>query len=490
MIRTTPHLVHGQWVAASGAALISTNPATGEVLWQGQAADEQTVADAVHAARAAFGEWGYRPLEERLAIIRAFKAELEAHQLPLAETISRETGKVLWDAKTEVAAMINKVEISIKSYHERTGQQITDANGVKSVLRHRPHGVLAVFGPYNFPGHLPNGHIVPALIAGNTIVFKPSDHTPLVAEQVLRLWQEAGLPAGVINLVQGDRETGRALANHSGIDGLLFTGSSTVGTLLHQQFAGQPQKILALEMGGNNPLVIETLEDVNAAAYHTIQSAFITSGQRCTCARRLILVENAQTDAFLARLVEMTKTIRVGAWDDTPEPFMGPLITNIEADKLLAAQSMLLEAGGKSLLEMQRTREGLPFLSPAIIDTTEVEKRPDQEWFGPLLQVIRVPDIDAAILEANRTSYGLAAAIFTKDASSYEHFQRNVRAGCVNWNRATTGASSALPFGGVGLSGNHRPSAWYAADYCAWPMASMEIDSLTLPAALSPGMSL
>jgi succinylglutamic semialdehyde dehydrogenase len=334
---------------------------------------------------------------------------------------------------------------------------------------------------------LPNGHIVPALLAGNTVVFKPSELTPLVAEETLLCWQAAGLPEGVLNVVQGAGEIGSALTQHPGIDGLFFTGSSQTGQKLHAQFGGRLEKILALEMGGNNPLVVWAVEDLKAAAYLTIQSAFITTGQRCTCARRLIVSDDDKGDAFLQLLLEMTRRIRIGGYTEQPEPFMGPLISMTEAQKLLNAQERM-KAVGEVLLEMKLLKEALPFLSPGIIDMTGAAERPDKEYFGPLLQVIRVPDFDQAISEANGTAYGLTSAVFTDHKALYEQFRQKVRAGLVNWNRPTTGAAGTAPFGGIGISGNHHPSAYYAADYCAYPVASMETDRVRLPQTVSPGL--
>ncbi|MBM3618923.1 MAG: succinylglutamate-semialdehyde dehydrogenase, partial [Alphaproteobacteria bacterium] len=456
-----------------------------------KAASPADVDRAVAAARKAFPAWAAKSFDERLSTVKAFGALLEKNKDALATLISQETGKVLWDAKGEVTAMIGKVGISEKAYHERTGQtETTLPDGGKATLRHKPHGVVAVFGPYNFPGHLPNGHIIPALLAGNTVIFKPSEQTPAVAEFTIKLWQEAGIPAGVIGLVQGEKETGIALAGHAGIDGLFFTGSSPTGALLHKQFAGRPEKILALEMGGNNPLIFWNSADLKAAAYTTIQSAFITSGQRCTCARRLIVPTGKAGDDFLTVLAEMTRNITVGAFTDSPEPFMGPMVSLPESEKLMAAQEDFIARGGKAIVPMTRLKADLPYLSPAIIDVTDVKTREDRELFGPLLQVIRVSNFDAALEEANNTAYGLAAGLLSDDRALYEQFAREIRAGVVNWNRQTTGASSGAPFGGVGNSGNHRPSAYYAADYCAFPMASMENERVSLPATPSPGLKL
>ncbi|GHD79489.1 succinylglutamate-semialdehyde dehydrogenase [Vogesella fluminis] len=481
--------INGSWLSGSGEQLNKNNPATGILIWQGQAADAQQVDAAVRAARAAFKGWARTALDERLAVIRRFGELLNSNKAVLAEIIAKETGKPMWEAQTEVTAMVNKVEISIKAYNERTGERAAPMGDAQAVLRHKPHGVVAVFGPYNFPGHLPNGHIVPALIAGNTVIFKPSELTPWTAQETVRLWHEAGLPAGVINLTQGAKETGIALANHDGIDGLFFTGSSGTGNLLHKNFAGRPEKILALEMGGNNPLIVGNVADVDAAVHHVIQSAFVSAGQRCTCARRLLVAEGAAGDAFIARLVQVAANLKVGLYNDEPQPFMGSVISNAAADALLAAQATLAASGGKVLLEMKRLSEVGAILSPGIIDTTHAQ-RPDDEFFGPLLQIIRYRDFDEAIELANDTRFGLAGGVLSDDRGQYEQYLLESRAGVVNWNKPLTGASSAAPFGGIGASGNHRPSAYYAADYCAWPVASLECDSLTVPSQLSPGIVL
>ncbi len=304
--------IKGQWLAGEGQAMSSSNPANGETLWQGNAATPAQVEAAVAAAREAQFDWFMLGFDGRLQVIEAYRDQLEAHKAEIADTIAQETGKPLWETATEAGAMIGKIGLSVAAYHKRTGETENELPAGRAVLRHKPHGVVAVFGPYNFPGHLPNGHIVPALLAGNTVVFKPSELTPKVAELMLKLWEKAGLPAGVINLVQGEVETGKALASHPQLDGLFFTGSSRTGHLLHQQYAGHPGKILALEMGGNNPLIVKGISDIKAAVHEIIQSAYISSGQRCTCARRLYIEKGEQGDALIAALVAAVKAIAVG----------------------------------------------------------------------------------------------------------------------------------------------------------------------------------
>ena len=480
--------VDGAWRAGRGPRFASHNPGTGQVVWAGASASQADVDDAVMSARRAFADWSARPIEARCEIVRRFAALLTEHKEALAHTIGRETGKPLWEARTEVAAMAAKVDISITAYHERTGEKrLPMADGV-AVLRHRAHGVVAVFGPYNFPGHLPNGHIVPSLIAGNTVVFKPSELAPDVARATVQIWREAGLPAGVLNLVQGEKDTGVALAQHRQIDGLFFTGSSDTGTLLHKQFGGRPEIVLALEMGGNNPLVVAEVADLDAAVHHTIQSAFLSAGQRCTCARRIFVPAGAFGDRFLARLAEVSGRIAYGRYDDEPQPFMGAVISARAASRLVAAQARLIEAGAKPVLTMTQRDPELGFVSPAILDVSDVQALPDEEHFGPLAQIVRYGTFDEAIARANDTAYGLSAGLLADDEAAWTRFHRTIRAGIVNWNRPTNGASSAAPFGGTGRSGNHRPSAYYAADYCAYPMASVESAQLQMPASVSPGL--
>jgi len=484
------HWIKGARVAGAGTPFSSVNPADGGVLWSGHEGTATEARLAVTAAADAFSDWSGRAVESRAGVLQGFRDLLRAEGEDLARTVAQEIGKPLWEARTEVATMAAKVDISLVAYHERTGEKHAATAEGLSLLRHRPHGVFAVLGPYNFPGHLPNGHIVPALLAGNAVVFKPSEQAPLTALKTALLWQRAGLPDGVLNVVNGGRDTGMALAAEPGIAGVLFTGSYRAGAALHRQFAGLPGKMLALEMGGNNPLVVWRSEARKAAVHHAIFSAFVSAGQRCTCARRLIVEQGAAGDAFLADLIRAASSLRVGAWNDDPQPFMGPVVSAKMARDILAAEARLAALGARRLLAMRELKPGGAFLAPAILDVTGVSGIPDEEIFGPLLQVHRAADFDAALRIANATEYGLAAALISDDPALWDRFAREIRAGVVNWNRPTTGAASSAPFGGLGHSGNHRPSAYYAADYCAYPVASMTAPRAELPAALAPGLKL
>ncbi|MCC6322887.1 MAG: aldehyde dehydrogenase family protein [Phycisphaerales bacterium] len=501
-------LVGGEWVALpgkSGAASVeSHNPARPEqVVWTGHPRAEHVDA-AVRAARAAFPAWARLGKERRFAVLRRF-AELCRQKAPaMADLICDETGKVMWEARGEAAALAAKVDITL-DLSPTGGLRRVDGfefdmgaagGGGQKVGRawFRPHGVMAVVGPFNFPAHLPNGHIIPALAMGNTVVFKPSDRAPGVGQMLVELLAEAmekeGAPnkgKGVINLVQGGGDIASALTSHEGIDGILFTGSWPVGRRILHANIDRPSRIVALEMGGNNPVIVMEDADLRQAAIEIIRCAFNTTGQRCTCTRRVIV------HARIAdRLIEVLETAaaalafgdpRGGAMGKTPT-FAGPIISEAARKAVLDFQKAAFEGGAEPILESEpiAIRGGGYFLSPSIIkvekftaDDVEPSKRPgcDREVFGPLLRIAEVRDLDEAIAQANATRYGLAASIFTRDVAAAERFMFECRAGCLNINTGTAGASSKLPFGGIGLSGNHRPAGSFSLDSCAYPVAGM-----------------
>ncbi|WP_313534952.1 succinylglutamate-semialdehyde dehydrogenase [Sphingomonas sp.] len=451
--------------------LLSTEPATGAVLWRHPIGDADTE---VAIARASWAAWAARPLAVRIEALRRFANVVRQRADAFTDLLARETGKPLWEARTEVETVIAKVDISVTSYSERTGQRRIEAPmNTRLALRHKPHGVLAVLGPYNFPAHLPNGHIVPALLAGNAVVFKPSEKTPASGAFLVECFHAAGVPEGCIRLLIGGPDQGKALASHPDIDGLLFTGSANTGIALNRQFAARPEKILALEMGGNNPILVWNTPDLYSAAVLVVQSAFTTAGQRCTAARRLI-VDEKLFEPLMAELNKLIGRLIIGEPHADPQPFMGPVIDNNTADMLTESFLTLSTMGGRPLRHMERLIENRPFLTPGVVDMTEAREKVDVELFGPILQVFRKTSFEDAIAEANDTRYGLSASLVSQDPRLYDQFWANIRAGIVNWNKPTNGASSAAPFGGVGWSGNHRPSAYYAADYCAYPVVSSE----------------
>ncbi|MDO1558552.1 succinylglutamate-semialdehyde dehydrogenase [Brevundimonas sp. 2R-24] len=466
--------------------LISTDPATGETVWEGQAASPVEVAAAVDAARSAFPAWARMPRDERVAAMKRYQASLKELAPAFSEIISRETGKALWETQAELAAMQGKIDISIRAQEERAGQRQVETGFGRAVLRHRPHGVAAVLGPFNFPGHLPNGHILPALLAGDTVVFKPSEEAPGTGEMIGKAMSMAGLPHGVFNIVQGGRETGAALLDQR-IDALMFTGSGAAGAHFRRKFADDPHVILALELGGNNPLVAWNFGDAEAAATLVAMSGWITTGQRCSCARRLI-VQDSEADALIEALAALSDRLIVDAWNADPAPFMGPLISARAAEGALAQVESLVARGARVIRPLKSERGGA-FVRPALLDVTEARDLPDEEIFAPVLQLRRVSSFDQAMEAANDTKYGLSAGLLSNDGGLWDRFLDEIRAGVVNWNRPTTGAAGDMPFGGLGASGNHRPSAYYAADYCAYPVASFEADQVRSTAGEIKGLA-
>jgi len=455
--------------------LQSFEPATGNLLWEGEHND---IDAEVERAASAWMHWAARSVSFRVETMRRFANVVRAQEEAFADLIARETGKPLWEARTEVGSVINKVDISVAAYSERTGQRrLEGAMGARQNLRHKPHGVMAVLGPYNFPAHLPNGHIVPALIAGNAVVFKPSEKTPATAAMLVDFYHQAGVPADLVRLVIGGPDQGKELVAHPLVNGILFTGSARTGIAINRALAGNPEKIVALEMGGNNPILLWDTSDPATAATLIVQSAFLSAGQRCTAARRLI-VKDSLAPAIIEELKKLTPRLILDHPHADPAPFMGPVIDNHAADGLTESFVTLMSMGGRPILHMKRPHDHLPFLSPAIVDVTPMNERPDIELFGPLLQIVQVDDFESGIRECNATRYGLSASLIGGTPEQYDQFWANVRAGVINWNRPTNGAPSNAPFGGVGVSGNHRPSAYYAADYCAYPVASSETEHL------------
>lgn len=461
--------IDGVWRDGRAGVFSNTCPSTGEAVWQGAAANADDVAEAVDSARRAFRDWSRRAPQERIAILERYAEEVGKRAEAIAEVISRDMGKALWDSRAEAGTMKAKIAVSIAAMKERAGEKTEAAAFGSAQLTHRPHGVMAVFGPFNFPGHLPNGHIVPALLAGNTCVFKPSELAPGVATLMAECFNAAGLPPGCLNIVQGGRETGGALIDND-INGLLFTGSAATGVFFHKHFAGRPEVILALEMGGNNPLIIWDPADIDAAADIAAQSAFLTTGQRCSCARRIILPDGKFGDAVVEAIAERARALRIGAWNE-PDIFMGPLVSERARDQAVSFQDMLLSRGAKPLLALTAGPKG-GFVTPGVLDVTGASVIPDEELFGPMMQIVRVKDFDTAIQRANATKYGLSGGLVCDDDARWVVAYNEMKAGILNRNRPTAGASGSMPFGGPGLSGNFRPGAYYAADYCAWPQAS------------------
>lgn len=471
MSNTRGNYVAGSWEAGEGEPLVSYSAQDGSPLFSCHSASRSQIEKAVNSAAKAFETWRQISLSERAAFLFRYVSELESCAAGLAQLIHLENGKHYTEAEAEVKAMIAKLAISEQAYELRTPTRGV-AEGQR--LCHKPHGVIAVFSPFNFPGHLANGHMIPALLAGNTVVLKPSELTPAVACLMIRCFEKAGFPAGVVSLVQGAKDVGEALCAAQ-IQGLCFTGSSKTGYAIHKQFGGRPDVILALEMGGNNALIIGSQPlingetDLKAVVDLIKQSAWASSGQRCTCTRRLLLVDTPQNRYLADALVDDIQAANFEARE------LAPLITPQAAETVLLAQSQLESLGGKVLVRAARTSNTSGAITPSLIDMSGFSVSDcellDEEVFGPLLQIFFVSTLEQAILEANSSRYGLAAGLVSQNTSEQELFVKEIRAGIVSVNKPTAGASSQMPFGGIGASGNHRPSALYAADYCAWPQS-------------------
>lgn len=473
---------NGVWAKGRGQPFRNQCPSTLVSVWEGHAASKAQITETIAQARSAQYHWSRRPQSQRMDILTAYADALRERNEDIAKAISQDMGKPIWESRIEANAMAAKIDISMKALYERAGDRQSEVAFGRTHLIHRAHGVMAVLGPFNFPGHLPNGHIVPALLAGNVCVFKPSEQAPSVAKLMVEAFEQAGLPDGCFSVLQGGREVGQALLE-SEIDGLLFTGSVEAGLYFHRYFSGRPEVMLALEMGGNNPLIVWEPVDVKSAANQVFQSAFITTGQRCSCARRLILPNTEFANHVLEEVSRLIDCVKIGPWNQD-DIFMGPLANVRAAEQAVSFQNKLVNKGAVVLRALKSLEEHSAFVTPGLLDVTHMENREDEELFGPLLQVIKVDNLQAAFDEANQTRFGLAGGLICNDSNIWNEAHQTMKAGVLNWNRPTTGASSALPFGGPGHSGNFRPGAYYAADYCAWPQGSQIADkaqSLPMP---------
>lgn len=489
MLQHAPgNFIAGRWCELAGDAITSTNPANpDEIIWQGSPIASY-VDDAVKAARAALPAWAGLSLEQRVAHLRKWQQVTNKHADDMARLITAEMGKVLSESLFEAKALAGKVDITLEDYSlgRVRDYEVAVTDTRSGYCRFKPHGVMAVIGPFNFPAHLPNGHFVPALLMGNTVIVKPSEKTPAVGQKLGEMMQEAGLPDGVFNVVQGAGDISAKLVSHEGINGILFTGSWNVGRKILQANLDKPGRIIALEMGGNNPSVVMDDAHLKQAVLEHVRAAFSTTGQRCTCTRRII-VQRGIAEKFIPAFCKAASTLMIGPGDSTEPVFMGPLAVAEGVQQVLDFQQELADAGGRVLLEASRMDRPGHFVTPSVVEVNRFTVERDREVFGPLVQIAVVDTLDEAIEQANATHYGLAASIFTTDDAAYERFFREVNAGCINRNTGTAGASSKLPFGGLGHSGNNRPAAAFSVDYCAYPVANMIEQSDG--AAVPPGMA-
>ncbi len=459
----------------------------GEFPWRVDAIDE-----AVAAARKAFVTWSRAPFAERAECLRRFADAVKNNAERLAQCISREMGKVLWEARTEVGAVIGKVQITLEDSMRLVAEE--RPAGVAGCVRYLPRGVMAVIGPFNFPAHLPNGHFVPALATGNTVVLKPASYTPGVGQILAECVDQAGFPPGVFNLVQVPGRHGDRLVGHGDIDGVLFTGSTEIGKRIERITLEQPWKIAALEMGGKNAAIVLDDAPFDLALYEVLTAAFLTSGQRCTATSRVIC-QRGIADRFAERLAETTRKLVVGIQSDE-KAFMGPLVDRNARDEFDRWQTIAREEGAEELVA-GGSYEGAPnagaYVRPSVhrVGAKDPDSRYQrEELFAPDTCIYTVDTLEDAIALAEDTEYGLACSVFTAREDAYHEVVRGVRAGVVNWNRSTVGASSKLPFGGMKKSGNGHPAALFSVYYCTYPVASLENDKPFDSSSLLPGVTL
>ena len=463
------------------------SPVDNSITWSGAWAQRDQVASTVQRVAGAFDSWSQTSLEHRIETVRKYADFLRENRVAIGLTITLESGKPLWESDQEIQSAIAKVDNAVDAICKRRWTTREGAGQSHSAIRYKPLGMMVVLGPYNLPLHLPGAHIVPALLAGNTVLFKPSEKAPAVGDWILRAWHSTDPPEGVLECLHGGVEQAKWAVGAQEAAGVLFTGSYGAGMQLHLQLAGRPECLLALEMGGNNPMVIDRVQNRKAAIATIIQSAYITSGQRCTCARRLIVIKHPENDGLLEDLSRSVAAIAVANPLSEQQPFMGTLVSSEAAASILVAQAELRAKGATLLNEAKVDTHHPSMLTPGLI-VLNGQVAIDQEHFGPLLTVTLVDGLDEAIRVANQTRYGLAAGLLSDDGAAFQHFSNRVRAGIVNWNSPTTGASGKLPFGGLGASGNHRPSGYFAADYCSYPVAMLENHKLSLSGILPPGL--
>ena len=450
-----------------------------------EVADENAVDTAVARASRAFAGWSAAGFEARAAVLRRFRDRAKARQEELANLIAREVGKAGWEARQEAGLVSAKVDVSLGEGMRFVATQEAGPGARATV---HPRGVLAVLGPFNFPAHLPNGHLVPALALGNTVVFKPSPLAPAVGAFLVEIAREAGLPRGVLELVQGGGDTGRSLALHPDVDGVLFTGSWTAGRALTEATLDQPGKILALEMGGKNAMIVLEEADLALAVAEAAVSIAATTGQRCTALSRLFVARSV-LDPFVERLARVLRGLRVGMPLDEGV-FMGPLVSQQAFERVARDRSGAAAAGGEVILDVDPGRPA-PWMGARLVrfertEQTHLYQR--EELFAPEAALYPVDDLDEAIAAVNDTEFGLAASVMTLDRRRYEHCVGRIRTGILNWNRGTVGASGRLPFGGLGKSGNDRPAGVLAGLYCSFPQAHLEYEGPLDPKALPPGV--
>jgi succinylglutamic semialdehyde dehydrogenase len=440
----------------------------------------QHVDEAVSAARRAFGEWSRLDQTCRADILRKFAAEVVNNRGELIKLIAAETGKPAWEAEAEARDVEARVETEIREGIRSVSPfRVGEIRwGVEGSCRFKPLGVAVVLGPAISPVHLACSHIVPALLSGCTVVFKPSKLVPATGQFVTGLFDEIELPRGVFNMVQGDADTGSRLAGHSDVDAVLFTGSYPAGKHILQATAEQPHKMVALQMGGVNVALVLRDADFEQALYETVTGAFLTAGQRYT-STGVILVDSPMFPRFLEAFVDVTNSLKVGYSLD-PDVFMGPVLSDSARERFLDLQERMSATDARPLLEGRSLKLDRPgfYLSPAVHVAERAggidDFRPEGLSFGPDVILIPVDNLQKGCELANSTEYPFAAAVFSQDPENFEECANRLRFGIVNCNTATTSTSMRLPLGGTRKCSNHRPAGVFSQRNCTFPVATLK----------------
>lgn len=461
--------IAGRFVpAVSGALFESVNPALPAHVVLRAVSDTSAVGAAVDAARAALPGWRRTPLDERVAMLRRLQERLPHHADGIARAITAEMGKPLSEARVEAASIGARLDGIVALLPHALPPSPDPSAGQQ---RWHSLGVTAVVGPFNYPIHLLNTYVLPALVTGNTVVAKPSEVTPLAGQLYAALFEDAGLPPGVFNLVQGLGTTGAALVSHPDVRNVIFTGSYHTGRAIREATFDQPWKKVVLELGGKNTAIVLDDADLPQATREILLGALLTTGQRCTATSRVI-ASPAVVDELRARLMDALPRVLPG--DPLDEAtFMGPLATRASRDRYLHLLQAAREEGAVVHVESRASQNG-SWVSPSLYEARGPLRLLHEEAFGPNLVFEAASSEDDAIARAAQGSYGLSAAVFSARREMLERVWDDVPAGIVNFNRSTNGASGALPFGGIGRSGNFQPGGSLSPRLCTYPVAMME----------------
>lgn len=450
-----------------------------ETLWEAGIYYEH-IDRVVESAQKGFETWRKLSFEDRIIYLKKYQEAVRLRKDEIATALALEVGKPLWEAKTEAAALDSKVTVTITDSYERIKQETIKGvmPNIDGHVIYRPLGPSLVIGPFNFPCHLANGQILAALLAGNSVIFKPSEKTIYSAQLMIECFHQAGFPEGVVNMINGTGHTSGKLTSDKRIRGIFFTGSRGVGLKILENTHKDLNKLVALELGGKNSTIIHHDTNIDHALPELLRACFLTTGQRCT-STSMILIHKKIEQEFINQFKAVTERIRVGHPLSTPDPFMGPLIDQHAEKMYFDFCEFGKQEGAEEILSPKKLDVGYKgfYVSPSI----HYAKKPNlkgkfiqEEIFGPNCFFIPYEDIEEAIHIANCTEYGLASSVYTRTPEIYQLCLRDIEAGLVNLNRSTVGATARLPFGGLKNSGNHRPAAVSMIDHCVGTVASLE----------------